>query len=369
MHNQTPNTKPRWTPPHCPNPDCPGHDPGHVNWRYRRRGSFRRKRPPHIIPRYQCLICMRTFSNQTFCTTYWLKRPELQLSIAELAVGGMANRQIARTLRCAPATVDLHLSRVGRHCLLFERQLPLPPSTWRDIVADGLATFELSQFFPFEFLAAVDKNSSYLLHFTIAPLRRSGRMTAEQKVTRAKLEAELGKPDPKAVEKGMREVFQEAARGADAVDMFTDEHQAYPRAMRSLPCPYTHHQTSSKARRDCHNPLFEINLLDMFTRHSTANHRRETIAFAKRRQGAAERIALFMVWRNWVKWRREKKCRQTPAMLLGRTNRRWQFEDILSQRLFPGHLKLPASWREIYWSLVETRALHTNRKHTLKFAF
>ena len=87
MHNQTPNTKPRWTPPHCPNPDCPGHDPGHVNWRYRRRGSFRRKRPPHIIPRYQCLICKRTFSNQTFCTTYWLKRAELQISIAELAVG------------------------------------------------------------------------------------------------------------------------------------------------------------------------------------------------------------------------------------------------------------------------------------------
>jgi hypothetical protein len=87
-----------------------------------------------------------------------------------------------------------------------------------------------------------------------------------------------------------------------------------------LPCPYTHRQTSSKARRDSHNELFEINLLDMFTRHSVANHRRETIAFAKRRQGAAERFVLFVVWRNWVKLRREKKCRQTPAVLLGRTD-------------------------------------------------
>ena len=131
--------------------------------------------------------------------SYWLKRPELLPWIAELAVGGMANRQIARTLRCAPATVDLQLSRLGRHCLLFQRQLPLPPSTCRDIVVDGLVTFEHSQFFPFEILAAVDNDSSFILHFSDAPLRRSGRMTAAQKVKRAKLEARTGRPDPKAV--------------------------------------------------------------------------------------------------------------------------------------------------------------------------
>jgi hypothetical protein len=34
------------------------------------------------------------------------------------------------------------------------------------------------------------------------------------------------------------------------------------------------------------NPLFPVNLADLLLRHSSANHKRETIAFSKRRQGA-----------------------------------------------------------------------------------
>jgi hypothetical protein len=194
-------------------------------------------------------------------------------------------------------------------------------------------------------------------------------MTAAQKVKRARLEGELGRPDPKAVFNGAREVFQEAVAGAQRAVVRSDEHQAYPRALRGLDCPYTHRRTSSKVRRDRHNELFEVNALDTFIRHSTANHRRETIAFAKRRQGAMERVALFTVWRNWVKRRWEKKCRQTPAMLMGLAQKIMRFEEILARRLFPGHITLPASWRSYYWGLVQTPVLGTNRRHTLKYAF
>jgi hypothetical protein len=105
----------------------------------------------------------------------------LLLQVADLTVGGMANRQIARAPRCAPSTVDALLARLGRHCLLFQRQAPLPVSTQRDIVIDGLVTFEHSQYFPFEILAAVDRHSSFILHFSDAPLRRSSRMTDWQR--------------------------------------------------------------------------------------------------------------------------------------------------------------------------------------------
>jgi transposase-like protein len=345
------------------------HRPDPDNWRYRRRGSFLRNAAPYRVQRFQCAHCHRLFSQQTFIPTYWLKRPELLPQIAELAVGGMANRQIARALRCAPSTVDLQLSRLGRHCLLFQRQLPLPPSTCRDIVIDGLVSFEYTQYFPFEILAAVDNDSSFILHFSDAPLRRSGRMTDAQKVKRARLEEDLGRPDLKAVLVGAREVLREAVVGAATAIIRSDEHQAYPRALRGLPCPYTHRQTSSKARRDRRNELFEINALDMFIRHSTANHRRETIAFAKRRQGAMERAALFAVWKNWVKRRWEKRCQQTPAMLMGLAPKILRFEAILERRLFPGHVTLPASWQEYYWRRVETPVLGVNRRHALKYAY
>lgn len=369
MDTPTPILESAWTPPHCPNPACRYHRPDPDNWRCRRRGTYRRQSPPHRVQRYECLHCHRVFSAQTFATTYWLKRPELLRLIAELAVGGMANRQIARALRCAPATVDLQLSRLGRHCLLFQRQVPLPPSTCRDIVLDGLVTFEHSQFYPFEILAGVDNDTSFILHFTDAPRRRSGRMTAAQKVKRQRLEAAHGRPDARAVVDGAREVLQQAVAGAARTLIRSDEHRAYPRALRGLPCPYTHRQVSAKVRRDRRNELFEINALDLFLRHSNANHRRETIAFAKRRQGALERVAVFVVWKNWVKRRWEKGPRQTPAMLLGLAATVLRFEEILARRLFPAHVELPASWQRYYWRRVPTPVLGVNRDHRLKYAF
>jgi len=281
----------------------------------------------------------------------------------------MANRQIARTLRCAPSTVDLQLSRLGRHCLVFQRQTPLPASTCRDIVIDGLVSFEHSQFYPFEILAAVDNDTSFILHLTDAPLRRSGRMTDAQKVKRARLEAKHGRPDPRAVLDGAREILQEAVVGANQAIIRSDEHRAYPRALKGLPCPYTHRQVNSQERRDRRNELFEVNALDMFLRHSIANHRRETIAFAKRRQGAMERAAVFTVWKNWVKRRWEKRCHQTPAMLMGLADKAFRFEEILARRLFPRHVSLPPSWQNYYWRKVETPVLGVNRQHRLKYAF
>jgi len=369
MNLKAPNSTPPWTPPHCPNPQCPYHGPGPHHDFFRRRGFFTRRQPPWRVQRYQCRHCGRCFCEQSFCTSYWLKRANLLPRIALLSVGGMANRQIARTLGCSPATVDLQLARLGRHCLLFERQIPLPASTCRDIVVDGLVSFEYSQYHPFEILTAVDRDTSFILHFSDAAVRRSGRMTARQKVKRAALEAAFGTPEPRAVQRAMAEVAQQAARGAAQVIVRSDEHRAYPGALRGLPCPYTHRRTSSRRRRDRHNELFEVNALDVFIRHSGANHRRETIAFSRRRQAAAERLAVFVTWKNWVKRRWEKRCRQTPAMLLGLAARALRFEEILGRRLFPGHVELPASWQAYYRREVVTPVLGVNRRHELRYAF
>jgi hypothetical protein len=41
------------------------------------------------------------------------------------------------------------------------------------------------------------------------------------------------------------------------------------------------------------NPLFPVNLADLLLRHSSANHKRETLAFSKRRQGTLYRMAIW----------------------------------------------------------------------------
>jgi transposase-like protein len=368
MHPENPH-HPAWQPPHCPNPGCPYHHPQPTAWPYRRHGFYQRQTSPHRIQRFLCLHCRRAFSTQTFSTSYWLKRPPLLDPTFTHTVGGMANRQIARTVKAAPATIDRLLGRLGRHCLLYLGHLLARASPFRDIVIDGLVSFEYSQYHPFEHLTAVDQGSSYLIYFNDAPLRRSGRMTAQQKQRRIQLEAQHGRPDPRAVDQAARDLVRTALQGSDRAVVRSDEHRAYPRALEGVPCRVEHRRTSSRRRRDRRNELFEVNALDMFLRHSSANHRRETIAFSKRRQESAYRLAIFACWKNVIKRRWEKRCRHTPAMLLGLTDRVLGVEDVLSRRLFRDHVALPAVWDGYYRRSVQTPVLGRNLRHEAKYAY
>ena len=110
----------RFAPPFCPRSSCPYHRCP-AGWRYKRIGFYTRHCPPRRIQRYLCLHCRRSFSTQTFSTTYWLRRPELlePLFFRLLACSGF--RQIARELKAAPSTLVHLAARLGRHCLLFQR--------------------------------------------------------------------------------------------------------------------------------------------------------------------------------------------------------------------------------------------------------
>jgi hypothetical protein len=277
----------------------------------------------------------------------------------------MANRQAARALRCSPATVAHQVARLGRHCLLIQgRELTRLP-TLREIAVDGFETFEWSQYFPFHHNVAVEVNSGYFLYHTDSPLRRKGRMRPRQKARRAELEQTLGRAPSRAIEDGMRVLL--APLAAEVIR--SDDHRAYPPAIRSLGRRVTHQITSSTRRRDHQNPLWEINRLDMFIRHSTAAHKRETIAYAKRRQASIEKLAIFQVFRNYMKKRWEKGGPETPAMILGLAKRPWRLSHLLKERLFFEKIELTSCWQRYYRREVTTAALPINRTHHLRYAF
>jgi len=339
-------------------------------WRYVSDGFYERANPPYQVRRYRCRHCHRCFSDQTFTTTYWLKRPELLDQIQRHAVSGAANRQVARILRCNPSTVDNQLARLGRHCLLVHRHLVAEASPFVDIALDGLVTFEHSKYFPFEIIAAVDRRSSFITHFADAELSRSGKMTDLQKRVRDRLNLVFGKADRWAVLKAVIEVLSVTVEGAVQVHLWTDMHRTYPRAVRRVVGPRIVHQTiNSRRPRTPQNPLFEVNCLDMLLRHCLKDHTRETIAFAKRRQHSLYRVAIMLVWRNYIKLRREKRCRQTPAMVIGLLERPLLEEEVLGRRLFVTQMELPARWSDIYWRRLRTRAQAVNRGHALRYAF
>jgi hypothetical protein len=108
----------------------------------------------------------------------------------------------------------------------------------------------------------------------------------------------------------------------------------------------------------------------LLLRHGQANHRRETIAFSKRRQAAIERLAVFTVWRNAIKSRREKLPGETAAMAAGLLDRPWSWTRVFRTRRFPRREDLPGLWWSYYWRRIKTAALGSGQsEHRLKYAF
>ena len=142
-----------------------------------------------------------------------------------------------------------------------------------------------------------------------------------------------------------------------APELRTDEHPAYPRAFRRVEGVAVRHRvTPSRQARTTANPLFPVNRMDLLVRHGGANPKRETIAFSKRRQSAMERLAVFAVWVNFPKSRREKRQDATPAQVLGLTDHKLTTREILARRRFATRVPLPPRWRPYYARRVPTRA-------------
>jgi hypothetical protein len=321
------------------------------------------------VQRYRCLQCRRRFSAQTFRTSYWLKRPELLAPVFWRLLGGSGFRQIAREFGVSPSTPLTHSARLGRHCWLVHEQLRPRGPVGEPLALDSFISFELSQYHPTAFHLAAGQHSHFLYGFTDSELRRSGRMSRRQRRTRAQLEARHGRPHPRAVEREVAELLRIVAPRPQSLELHSDEHTDYPRALRHLQhLTVTHRTISSRAARTARNPLFAINLIDLLIRHSGANHKRETIAFSKRRQSAAERLAVFQVWRNYLKSFSERARDATPAMRLGLLERPLSVRELLAQRLFPTRVGLPQRWARYYWREIETRRIARCARHRLRYA-
>jgi hypothetical protein len=319
------------------------------------------------VQRYLCRSCRRNFSSQTFSTSYWLKYPRLLRPLFHRLVGCSALRQIAREFGLAPSSVQRQSERLGRHCLLWLEALrPRVPE--EPLVLDGFRTFEHSQYWPFDLNLLVGV-SHYVYAFNDAELRRSGTLRPGQRSKRAGLEAAHGRPHPEATRRAVEELVGRVVPPGASVAIESDEHGAYPQAFARLADRRIRHRaTSSKESRTPRNPLFPANLADLLLRHASANHKRETIAFSKRRQGALYRAAIWALWRNTLKSRSENRRDEPPAVALGLLPRRLRVRELLAERRFPWRQPLGPWLERCYFARISTRRLPRCRSHTLRYA-
>jgi transposase-like protein len=354
-------------PPHCPNPECESLASSKP-WRFKKKGFFERDIRPRRIQRYICQHCRRSFSSQTFAVDYWLKRGDLLEAVFHRLVSCSGLRQIARESNVSHTTIRRLAERLGRHCLLFHENCRPHTAPNEPVVLDGFRTFEHSQYWPMDINLLIG-TSHFVYGFNDAELRRSGSMRPSQLVKRKILENRFGRADPNATQNRVEELLRRVIPPGGSVVLRSDEHQAYPRAVRRLSeRRFLHESTSSKAARTTSNPLFPANLADMLLRHSSANHKRETIAFSKRRQGALYRLAIWTVWRNYIKDRSENRRVGTPAMALGLTRVWMTVGEVLAKRLFPNRLNISGWLSRCYFGRIATRAMQGCRVHQNSYA-
>ncbi len=366
-------------PPFCPRHDCRAHrDRQAFRWQawgtYLRRGDRRRVR------RFRCLTCRRTFSQQTFACTYYLKRSSLLVPIAAGLLAGSAHRQLARSLGCSATTVTRISQRLGRHALLFcwrsLRKLESRGGLTEPVVYDDFETFVGAQEQACGIGTAVGRRSWFVYAFDHAPHRAGGVAPARRKGV---------PPSPGSYRRASTRVLELLTRlaGSRRLRWTTDDHPGYRAALRRLPVrsriehrvfanpprgPRGEPRSPAARRRD--REMFPVDLLHLLMRHSLAHHRRETIAFSRRLESLLERTFLLVLWRNFVKRRSERRARaRTPAMVLGLADAPLDWFRVLARRLFPRRLDPPPLWRSIYRRdrrLAETGAL---RAHRLRLAF
>ncbi|MGH0035950.1 MAG: hypothetical protein ACQGVK_13065, partial [Myxococcota bacterium] len=178
-----------------------------------------------------------------------------------------------------------------------------------------------------------------------------------------------GRPRPQATREAVQELIERIVPEGAEVELWSDQHKAYPRALARLRGRTVHHQTvSSRRSRVPRNPLFPVNLADLLLRHTAANHKRQTIAFSKRRQGALYRAAIFMVWRNYVKWSAEGKKKPPPGVRIGAIAERQSVAGLLEGRRFPWRAPLRGWLERCYYGRIPTRAVPNGRNHALRYA-
>ena len=316
--------------PHCTNPRCPffHHDnPDDSSWR-RDFGSYETK-AFGTVPRYQCKLCGKTFSTQSFSLDYWVHKPVdyLPLIISLVSTSGQGNMSRFTSLR-----YEVIQNRCERLCRLFLslhahlRSLFTPEEPF---ALDGFESFSRSHYFPNNINLLVGADSEFIYGMSFSQLRRKGRMSEKQKLHREVLEARFGKARANEVEMGTASLINDLctllrSNKIETAVLRTDEHKAYPRALKRVEGSeelITHEQYSSRAPRGMHNPLFSVNYVDRQVRKDQANHVRESVQFARCPAAMMVRLTIYQIYHNYLMPRRVRAQRkgdwETRGELMG----------------------------------------------------
>jgi hypothetical protein len=198
-----------------------------------------------------------------------------------------------------------------------------------NLAADGFESFCVSQYFPNNINILVGSESQFVYAVDHVTIRRKGKMTKNQVKRRTELE-NVFRADPRGITRSFSRIAVECLRvlsdeNRPSFDLWTDEHQDYPRGIASSPCTNAlrllgriqHRTVSSRASRTLENPLFPVNYLDREIRKDLHEHVRETTCFGRNVNRQMERLSLYLFYHNYLKPHRARRKSFSHAIIAG----------------------------------------------------
>ena len=350
----------------CPNRGC-------EYWRgERHEGRWYKKDGRHHtrafgpVQRYRCKGCGKSFSEQTFSLSYYLKRRTDFPLFLKASTSSNSNCFIARDFGLSGESVRIRQDRLARNALFLQTVLLEGHSIAEPLAADGFESYTRSKYYPVTLNLLAGASSAFLYSFTESHSRRKGRVSEAQ---RQRMSYEYEGKDFSGC--GVSAQFTALLRSlsgrcrGNCCTLHTDEHPGYPAALKELGREggfpvVTHIRTSGKRLRDGSNPLRSVNYLDMLFRKDLANHRRATICGARNDRNMLSRMALYMVTHNFYKPRLiTDKARGTaqkhysPLGLEEQAVAHWKAL-FLHHRFFLSRVSLPQYFQKIWKRETET---------------
>lgn len=309
VHTET--TRPEF----CPNPACRFHRPeaaADYQW-YVRFGSFH-TRARGRIQRFRCRACGRTCSTQTFSIHYWTHYTNDLPWLLDRLSTSSAFRQIGRVAGVTHRVIQNRCRRLARNALAVMDAALAPLEIGEHLAFDGFESFTASQYHPNNITHLTGCASQFIYAAVHTLFRRKGSMTAEQKRQRRRIDtiwkpsSTVGEQTSQLLADLQRPIDSACAARHEPLELRSDEHPAYPKAIASVAAlarrlaegSLRHEQTNSKEARTPENPLFAVNYVDRQLRANLGEYARETIHYGREVNAQMERFAIFMVVHNFL---------------------------------------------------------------------
>ncbi len=279
----------------------------------RKHGEFRRKCDSKIVTRFRCLLCKKTFSNQTFNPTYRQHRPRINNLVRKLIVSKVSMRQIAREFDINRKTVRRKFSFHAKMAHIEQAKRMKHYKNIDFVQIDEMETHEHSKCKPLSIALAVIPGTCIILGANSSEMPAKGPLA---KISREKY-------GPRRDDR--RAAFQKTLNDmrtsvSQDVWFFSDKKSTYPRWITDV-FPSSQH-FKAKGRRGCiagygemkkigFDPLFWINHGAATLRDGLARMLRKTWCNTKTRPALQEALDLFVDYHNEKMERKETKpvCR------------------------------------------------------------